>query len=71
MSVLRFLFVDQMSETLSALDGLTRSDTIMFFESLDDFKTVNHHKKGKSPFYSRPCGILLKSCENRVIALST
>ena len=45
MSVLRFLFIDQMSETISALDGLARSDTVMFLESLDDFKAINQHKK--------------------------
>jgi deoxyribodipyrimidine photolyase-related protein len=45
MALLRFLFIDQMSESISSLNGLSRSDTIMFFESLDDFKAVNHHKK--------------------------
>lgn len=45
MKTLRFIFIDQLSDSLSALKDADKSDTILFCESMQESKLVNHHPK--------------------------
>tara|TARA_B100001059_G_scaffold235086_1_gene279620 strand:+ start:1882 stop:3378 length:1497 start_codon:yes stop_codon:yes gene_type:complete len=44
MKVLRIVFVDQLSKNNPALDGVSKDDHILFYEPMDTFYEINHHK---------------------------
>ena len=44
MKVLRIVFADQLSKNNPALDGVLKDDHILFYEPLDTFYEINHHK---------------------------
>jgi deoxyribodipyrimidine photolyase-related protein len=45
MTTLRLILVDQLSQSISALVGVTKTDIIMFCEVIDELTRVKHHKK--------------------------
>lgn len=60
MSVLRLILSDQLSNTMTSLEGInTEEDVIMLCEVMEEATYVKHHKK-KLHFCSQPCVTLLK-----------
>jgi deoxyribodipyrimidine photolyase-related protein len=45
MGTLRLILIDQLSQTISSLVGVKKTDTIMFCEVIDELTIVKHHKK--------------------------
>ncbi len=45
MTTLRYIHHDQLSESISCLDGLTSGDIVLMIESRSEFTRVKHHKK--------------------------
>ena len=44
MKVLRIIFVDQLSKNNPTLDNILNDDHILFYEPIDTFYEINHHK---------------------------
>ena len=44
MKVLRIIFVDQLSKNNPTLDNVLNDDHILFYEPIDTFYEINHHK---------------------------
>jgi deoxyribodipyrimidine photolyase-related protein len=45
MNTLRVILIDQLSDSLSSLVGVKKSDRILFCEVMEEFTIVKHHKK--------------------------
>ena len=45
MKDLRIIFVDQLSKNNSVLDGINQNDTLLFYEPIDTFYEIKHHKQ--------------------------
>lgn len=45
MANLRFIFIDQLSHSISSLSDCTPTDTIMLVEPKEEFTNINHHQK--------------------------
>lgn len=45
MSTLRIVLGDQLSSGISSLRDIEKNDTVLFYEGLDEFTHVKHHKK--------------------------
>ena len=45
MKDLRIIFVDQLSINNSVLDGINPNDTLLFYEPIDTFYEIKHHKQ--------------------------
>ena len=45
MKDLRIIFVDQLSKNNSVLDGINPNDTLLFYEPIDTFYEIKHHKQ--------------------------
>ena len=45
MKDLRIIFVDQLSINNSVLEGINPNDTLLFYEPIDTFYEIKHHKQ--------------------------
>ena len=45
MKDLRIIFVDQLSVNNSVLEGINPNDTLLFYEPIDTFYEIKHHKQ--------------------------
>ena len=45
MKDLRIIFVDQLSKNNSVLDGINQNDILLFYEPIDTFYEIKHHKQ--------------------------
>ena len=45
MKDLRIIFVDQLSINNSVLDGINPNDILLFYEPIDTFYEIKHHKQ--------------------------
>ena len=67
MKVLRIIFVDQLSKNNPTLDNVLNDDHILFYEPIDTFYEINHHKH--KIFYHLLSLFNLKNLHNQVILL--
>ena len=44
MKTLRIIFVDQLSKKSDVLSNIKKDDTLLFYEPLDTFYEIGHHK---------------------------